>query len=306
MDRPFRFAAVIREAVSAGDWAEKARRLEDSGFDVLLVPGHLTGPRFAPVAAMTAAACATGRLRVGTLVPADGLRHPAVLAREAATVDLLSEGRLELGLGTGWTATDYASAGLVFEPPGVRVDRLAEAVAVLKGLWGDGPFTFHGEHYRITELDRSPRPWSRPHPRLLLGGGPHLLGLAAREADVVDLGTRVRADGTGPDGPDGTDGGRAAFLARIDVVRRAAGDRYDRIELGTGVQQVGVRGRGESWGAAGSFRRDGTPRVLLGTRHDIADTLRHWRDTHDVSYFVLHHERDLDAFTPVVQELAGR
>ncbi|MFI6511521.1 TIGR03621 family F420-dependent LLM class oxidoreductase [Streptosporangium sp. NPDC050855] len=306
MDRPFRFAAVIREAVSARDWAEKARRLEDSGFDVLLVPDHLVGPRFAPVAAMTAAACATGRLRVGTLVLADDLRRPEVLAEQAATVDLLSEGRLELGLGTGWTAADYASAGLAFEPPGVRVDRLAEAVAVLKGLWAEGPFTFHGEHYRITGPERSPRPWSRPHPRLLLGGGdPRLLGLAAREADVVDIGTRVRADGTGT-GTDGADGGRAAFLAGIDVVRRAAGDRYDRIELGTGVHRVGARRREGSWSAAGSFHRDETPRVLLGTRHDIADTLRHWRDAHDVSYFVLHHERDLDAFTPVVQELAGR
>ncbi|MGC5011266.1 TIGR03621 family F420-dependent LLM class oxidoreductase [Streptosporangium sp. DT93] len=304
MDRPFRFAAVIREARSAREWAEKARRLEDSGFDVLLVPDHLVGPRFAPVAAMTAAACATRRLRVGTLVFANDFRHPAVLAKEAATVDLLSEGRLELGLGTGWMAADYASTGLAFEPPRVRVDRLAEAIAVLKGLWAGGPFTFHGEHYRITELDQSPAPWSRPHPRLLLGGGgPRLLGLAAREADVINLGMRVRADGTGPDG---TDGGQAAFLAKIDVVRRAAGDRYDRIELGTSVQQVGIRRRGEPWSAADSSRQDDTPQVLLGTRRDIADKLRHWRDTHDLSYFVLHHERDLDAFTPVVQELSGR
>jgi len=304
MDRPFRFAAVIREAGSARAWAESARRLEGSGFDVLLVPDHLVGPRFAPVAAMTAAACATSRLRVGTLVFANDFRHPAVLAKEAATVDLLSEGRLELGLGTGWMAADYTRAGLAFEPPGVRVERLAEAITVLKGLWADGPFTFHGRHYRITELDQTPKPLSRPHPVLLLGGGgPRMLRLAAREADVINLGMRVRADGTGPDG---TDGGLDAFLAKIDVVRRAAGDRYDRIELGTSVQQLGVRRPGEPWSAADSSRQDETPQVLLGTRQDIADKLRHWRDTHDLSYFVLHHERDLDAFIPVVEELAGR
>ncbi|MBG0829215.1 TIGR03621 family F420-dependent LLM class oxidoreductase [Planomonospora sp. ID67723] len=304
MDRPFRFAAVVREAASGREWASKARRLEDSGFDVLLVPDHLVGPRLAPVAAMTAAACATGRLRVGTLVFANDFRHPAVLAKEAATVDLLSEGRLELGLGTGWMAADYASAGLALDPPGTRVDRLAEAITVLKGLWGDGPFSFQGEHYRIDGLDQRPKPVRRPHPRLLLGGGgPRMLRLAAREADVINLGMRVRADGIGPDG---ADGGLDAFLAKIDLVRRAAAGRYGAIELGTSVQQLGARRPGESWSAADSSRQDETPQVLLGTRQDIVDKLRHWRDTHDLSYFVLHHERDLDAFTPVVEELAGR
>ncbi|GGS63780.1 LLM class F420-dependent oxidoreductase [Planobispora rosea] len=304
MDRPFRFAAVVREAASGREWADRARRLEDSGFDALLVPDHLVGPRFAPVAAMTAAACATSRLKVGTLVFANDFRHPAVLAKEAATVDLLSEGRLELGLGTGWMAADYTAAGLTLDPPGVRVDRLAEAIAVLKGLWGDGPFTFRGAHYRIDGLDQRPKPVRRPHPRLLLGGGgPRVLRLAAREADVINLGMRVRADGTGPDG---ADGGLTAFLAKIDLVRRAAADRYGAIELGTSVQQLGTRRRGEAWSAADSSRQDETPQVLLGTRQDVVDKLRYWRDTHDLSYFVLHHERDLDAFIPVVEELAGR
>ncbi|GAA3445475.1 TIGR03621 family F420-dependent LLM class oxidoreductase [Planomonospora venezuelensis] len=303
MDRPFRFAAVVRQASSGREWAEKARRLEGAGFDVLLVPDHLVGPRLAPVAAMTAAACATSRLKVGTLVFANDFRHPAVLAKEAATVDLLSEGRLELGLGTGWMAADYAAAGLALDPPGTRVDRLAEAIAVLKGLWGDGPFTFRGEHYRIDGLDQHPKPFRRPGPRLLLGGGgPRMLRLAAREADVINLGMRVRADGTGPDG---ADGGLAAFLAKIDVVRRAAAERYGAIELGTSVQQLGERRRDEPWSAADSSRQDETPQVLLGTRGDVADKLRHWRDTHDLSYYVLHHERDLEAFTPVVEELAG-
>ncbi|GII05038.1 TIGR03621 family F420-dependent LLM class oxidoreductase [Planobispora takensis] len=304
MDRPFRFAAVVREAASGREWARKARRLEESGFDVLLVPDHLVGSRFAPVAAMTAAACATGRLRVGTLVFANDFRHPAVLAKEAATVDLLSEGRLELGLGTGWMAADYGAAGLALDPPGTRVDRLTEAITVLKGLWGEGPFTFHGEHYRIDGLDQRPKPVQRPGPRLMLGGGgPRVLRLAAREADVINLTMRVRADGSGPDG---ADGGLDAFLAKIDVVRRAAGDRYGAIELGTSVLRLGGRGRGASWSAADPSRQDETPQVLPGTRADAVDKLRHWRDTHDLSYFVLHHEDDLDAFTPVVEELAGR
>jgi probable F420-dependent oxidoreductase len=301
--RPFRFAAVIRAADSAKEWAGKARRLEDTGFDVLLTPDHLVGPRFAPIAAMMAAACATTRLRVGTLVFANDYRHPALLAKEAATIDVLSEGRLELGLGTGWMAADYEAAGLGFDPPGTRVDRLAEAVAVLKGLWADEPFTFTGRHYRISGLDQRPKPCRRPHPRLLLGGGgPRMLRLAAREADVINLGMRVRADGVGPDG---TDGGLAAFLGKIDVVRAAAADRYDRIELGTSVQQLGVQKEHEAWSAADSSQQGQTPQVLLGSHDEIVAKLRYWRDEHDLSYFVLHNERDLDAFTPIVEELAG-
>jgi probable F420-dependent oxidoreductase len=303
MERRFRFGAVVRQAGSGKAWAEKARRLEGAGFEVLLVPDHLVGPRFAPVAALAAAAAATTLLSVGTLVFANDYRHPAVLAKETATLDVLSDGRLEVGLGTGWMAEDYHRAGLPFDEPGVRVERLAEAVTVLKGLWGDGPFSFAGRHYRIDGLDQEPKPVQRPHPRLLLGGGgPRMLRLAAREADVVNLGMRVRADGTGPDG---SDGGLAAFTAKLRTVREAAGDRYDRLELGTSVMQVGARKQEESWSAADTSRLDETPQVLLGTHNDIVDKLRHWRDEYDISYFVLHHERDLDAFTPIVTDLAG-
>lgn len=302
--RPFRFAAVVRHADSAKAWAEQARRLEGSGFDVLLVPDHLIGTRFAPIAALMAAACATTRLRVGTLVFANDFRHPAVLAKEAATLDLLSEGRLELGLGTGWMAADYAGSGLAFDPPGVRVERLAEAIAVLKGLWADGPFTFEGRHYRIDGLDQHPKPLQRPHPRLLLGGGgPRMLRLAAREADVINLGMRVRPDGTGPDG---ADGGLTAFLSKLATVREAAGERYPHLELGTSIQQLGLRREEAAWSAADSSGQDDTPQVLLGSHRDIADKLGYWRDAHDISYYVLHHERDLPAFTPIAEELSGR
>ncbi|MFB9531978.1 TIGR03621 family F420-dependent LLM class oxidoreductase [Nonomuraea roseola] len=302
--RRFRFAAVVRQAESGKAWADRARRLEATGFDVLLVPDHLVGPRLAPFAAMTAAACATSRLRVGTLVAANDFRHPAVLAKESATLDLLSDGRLELGIGTGWMAADYSAAGLPLAPPGVRVARLAEAVTVLKGLWGEGPFSFSGAHYRIEALDQQPKPVQRPHPRLLLGGGgPRMLTLAAREADVVNLGMRVRADGTGPDG---ADAGLAAFLSKLSLVREAAGERYDRLELGTSIQQVGTAGPVESWSAADPSGQGETPQVLLGTHRDMVDRLRHWRDGYDLSYFVLHHERDLDAFAPIVEELSGR
>ncbi|MEU8360676.1 TIGR03621 family F420-dependent LLM class oxidoreductase [Nonomuraea sp. NPDC048882] len=300
--RRFRFGAVVREAASAKEWADKARRLEETGFDVLLVPDHLVGPRFAPIAALTAAACATTRLRVGTLVFANDFRHPAVLAKETATLDVLSGGRLEVGIGTGWMAGDYAGAGLELAPPGVRIERLREALAVLRGLWGEGPFHFEGRHYRISGLDQRPKPVQRPGPPLVIGaGGARMLRLAAEEADVVNIGTRVLPDGSGPDA---ADGGRPALLAKLAAVREAAGDRYPRLELGTSVMQAGELKPEETWSAADSSALDGTPQVLLGTRHDIADKLRYWRDEHDISYFVVHHERDLAAFEPVVEELA--
>jgi probable F420-dependent oxidoreductase len=303
MNRPFRFAAVLRTAASGEAWAEKARRLEGSGFDALLVPDHLVGARFAPVAALTAAACATSRLRVGTLVFANDFRHPAVLAKEAATLDVLSEGRLEFGIGTGWMARDYDRAGLTLDPPGVRVARLTEAIHVMKGLWRGEPFSYAGEHYRIDGLEQLPVPAQRPYPRLMLGGGgPRMLRLAAREADIVNLTMRVRPDGSGPDT---ADGGPDAFRRKVAVIREAAGNRFGEIELGTSVLRVGGRGDSAAWSAADPSAQAGTPQVLAGDLPEMCEKLRRWRDEHGVSHYVLHDESDLDAFTPIVERLAG-
>lgn len=303
MTRPFRFGAVIRDAESASAWAAKARMLEDSGFDVLLVPDHLVGARFAPVAALTAAACATTRLRVGTLVFANDFRHPAVLAKEAATIDLLSDGRFEMGMGTGWMAQDYERAGLRLDPPGVRISRLAEALTVMKGLWRGGPFSFAGEHYAISGLEQRPLPVRRPHPPIVLGGGgPRMLRLAAREADVVNLTLRVLPDGSAPDTGDA---GPAAFRHKVDIIREAAGPRAAGIELGTSVLRVGPGHRTADWSAAKPSAQEGTPQVLTGDLAEISARMKAWREELGLSYYVLHNEADLEAFLPVARELAG-
>ncbi|MBO2453696.1 TIGR03621 family F420-dependent LLM class oxidoreductase [Actinomadura barringtoniae] len=299
----FRFAAVVRMAESAKGWAEKARRLEDSGFDALLVPDHLTGPRFAPVAALTAAACATTRLKVGTLVFANDYRHPAVLAKEATTLDVLSDGRLEFGLGTGWMASDYDRAGLTLDPPGVRMARLTEAIQVMKGLWRGGPFSFDGEHYRLDCLEQEPVPIQRPGPRLMLGGGgPRMLRLAAREADIVNLTMRVKPDGSGPDT---SDGGLDAFRRKVEIVRTEAATRGRQVELGTSILQIGPAQEKASWSAAAPAAQTDTPQVLTGDTAKICDDLRRWREELGLTYFVLHLEAHLDAFAPVVAALAG-
>lgn len=301
--RPFRFAAVVRQTDSAKAWADRARLLEDSGFSALLVPDHFIGQRFAPLAAMAAAASVTTKLRVGTLVLSNDYRHPVALAKEAATIDVLSDGRLDLGLGTGWLRQDYDRAGVPFDAPKVRFERFQEAVHVLKGLWGEGPFSFQGEHYTIDGLDQEPRPVQRPHPRLLFpGGGTRMLRFAAQEADSINLTLQVKADGSGPEEQDG---GLAAFLKKIDIVREAAGDRFDAIELGTSVQQIGIATKKEDWSYANTSQQGETPQVLVGGLQDILDKLRYWRDEHGLSYYVLHNDKDLEAFMPIVRELAG-
>jgi probable F420-dependent oxidoreductase len=302
--RRFRFGAVVRLASTGDEWTAKARRLEETGFDVMLVPDHIVGPRFGPVAALMAAAAATTRLRIGTLVFANDFRHPVMLAKEAATLDVLSGGRLEFGIGTGWLAQDYRAAGLTLDEPRVRLRRLREALAVLKGAWSGEPFSCEGEHYRVHELVQEPRPVQRPHPPILIGGGgPAMLRLAAAEADIVNLTLRTRPDGSGPDLEDG---GAASFVRKIGLLREAAGPRFDRLEIGTSVMEVGEAGQGRaSWSHADTSRQGGTPQVLHGTVPEMTDKLRRWRDEHGLSYYVLHNETDLDAFTPVVGKLAG-
>lgn len=302
MTRPFRFGAVLRMAGTGKEWAGKARSLESDGFSTLLVPDHLVGPRFSPIAAMTAAACATTTLRVGTLVFANDFRHPAVLAKEAATLDVISDGRLELGLGTGWMAQDYDRAGLTLDTPGIRIARLAESLQVLKGLWAGGPFSYQGDHYSIDGLEQEPTPVQQPGPKIMLGGGgPKMLALAAREADIINLTMRVRADGTGPDT---ADSGAEAFVRKIGLVREAAGERFEKIELGTSVLQIGLGRAPAHWSAANPSAQAGTPQVLTGELSEICDTLRRWREELGISYFVLHNEGDMPSFRQVVAKLA--
>ena len=190
-----------QHARSGKEFTELARKAEALGFSTLFVPDHFVDHELAPTVALAHAAAVTDTLRVGPLVLGNDYKHPVVLAREAATLDLLSDGRLELGIGAGWMTVDYEKAGMPLDSPGVRIARLAESITVLKGLFADGPFTFHGEHYRVTDLDGQPKPVQRPHPPFIIGGGgPKILALAAREAQIVGINANLRSgDGTTPD-----------------------------------------------------------------------------------------------------------
>src|SRR5919106_6731011 len=227
--KPFRFGVNVGRARSRTEWVEKARKLEDLGYSTLTVPDHLAD-LLAPVPAVISAAEATTRLQVGTNVLNNDFRHPVLVAREAATVDLLTEGRLQLGLGAGHMQFEYDQAGLRFDAGSTRVERLAEAVAIVKALLDGEQATFAGRHYRVTDHKIHPLPVQCPHPPLLIGGnGRRLLTLAAKEADIVGLsGITFRRGGTAPD----LSGWRAAGVdERVQLVREAAGDRYDRLAL---------------------------------------------------------------------------
>jgi len=305
---PFRFGVQHARAASAAAWRDLARKTEDLGYSTLLIPDHF-GDQFAPAVALQAVADATTTLRVGPLVVDNDFRHPAVLAKEWATLDVLSDGRVELGIGAGWHGPEYEATGIPFASPGVRVGRLEETVAILKALWSSPDrFTFAGEHYALQALAGRPQPAQRPHPPLLIGGGgPRMLRLAAREADIVALCPVTRADGSGVDVADGDEAGTERKLA---VVREAAGDRFATLEINTLVFVNTVtddtEGTAEEVGARLGTGADEVlrhPHLLVGSVASICETLRERRERFGISYVVI--QRDMEAFAPVVAELAG-
>jgi probable F420-dependent oxidoreductase len=305
--RPFRFGVTAPTPSAGTDWAERARRVEQLGYSILVVPDHFRD-HLAPVPALTAAALATTRLRVGSLVFSNDFRHPAVLAKDAATVDVLSGGRFELGLGAGWLRAEYDQAGIPFDAPGTRVERLEEAVTILKGLLAGERVTFAGRHYAIADLEGRPTPVQRPHPPIAIGGGGRrTLTLAAREASIVGLVPRARRDGSGLDLSDLSD---AATRQKLEWVRSAAGDRFDSLEINALIQAVVVaeqRTAADQLASRFKVARDivlETPYVLLGTIEEMCGTLRQRRERYGISYLTVF-ERDMEAFAPVVARLAG-
>jgi len=307
--RPFRFGVTVPSVAAGPAWAEHARRIEQLGYAILQMPDHFR-EQLAPVPALTAAALATTRLRIGSLVFSNDFRHPVVLAKEAATLDVLSGGRFELGLGSGWLREEYDQAGIPFDAPGTRIERMAETVTIVKGLLAGEPVHFTGRHYTIAGLRGTPTPVQRPHPPLVIGGGgQRLLSLAAREASIVSLVPRARRDGGGLDRGDF---GEAAFRQKIERVRAAAGDRFAGLELHTLIQAVVVTDRRTEAAEplATRFRMDReavleSPYVLIGSIDEICAALESRRDRHGISSVTVF-DRDLEAFAPGVARLAGR
>ncbi|HKZ04045.1 MAG TPA: TIGR03621 family F420-dependent LLM class oxidoreductase [Methylomirabilota bacterium] len=307
--RPFRFGVLTRVAHSREEWLGKARRAEALGYATFLVPDHFRDQVATSVGIMAAAA-ATTTIRVGSMVYDNDFRHPAVIAKDAATLDLLSGGRFELGLGAGWLLPDYSQTGISFDPGQVRVERLEEAVRIITRYLEGGPVTFKGKHYAVTELEGLPRPVQRPRPPLLIGGGgPKILALAARAADIVGIVPRTHADGSGLDT---TDTSPAALDTKVATIRAAAGARFDRLELNVLVQRALVADDpgpalaevAQQWRLEPAQARE-SPFVLAGSVDGIADALEARRARYGISYVTIF-EQFMDDFAPVVTRLAGR
>jgi len=310
-DRRFRFGVGVSKARSRKEFTELARKLEALGYSTMFVPDHFVDHDLAPTVALAHAAAVTDDLRVGPFVLGNDYKHPVVCAREMASLDLLSDGRLELGIGAGWMTADYEKAGMQLDRPGVRIARLAEAITVMKGLFAPGPFTFHGDHYHVTDLDGAPTPVQQPIPFLVGGGGPKVLALAAREAQIVGINANLRSgDGTSPDAAQSLT--PAETDKKIAWVREAAGDRFDDLELQTLVGFVHVTDdpKGILEGIAGAFGVSAdearlAPPCLVGTEDDIVASLEERRARWQISYHVID-ENFVDVFAPIVARLAGK
>lgn len=313
----FRFGVINEHPMGREGWIAHVRRAEALGYATFLIRDHFVpdffGDQFAPFAALMAAACATTTLRVGTIVIDNDYRHPVHLAKEAATLDLLSGGRLELGLGAGWLQKEYEQAGLQYDAPGVRITRLAEALTVLKGLFADGPLTFRGEHYAIDRLEGFPKPAQRPRPPILIGGGNRrILRLAGREADIVGILTTSVASGTVVDATN--ERLPAAVDQKIAWVREGAGERFPAIELSL-IPGVALtddrRGRatrliaGRGWSGVGVEDVLAMPSLLIGTEEEVVADLLARRERYGFSYYIVA-DGDMEAFAPLVARLAGR
>ncbi|HEX5407078.1 MAG TPA: TIGR03621 family F420-dependent LLM class oxidoreductase [Pseudonocardiaceae bacterium] len=313
--RPFRFLATADGNLGVADMTQLARKAEAIGCSAFVWPDHLMG--YAPLPLLAAIAASTERLRVGTFVLNVNLRHPGVLAQELATVDALSGGRLEIGIGAGWNKPEYDAIGIPFEPVGVRIKQLTEAIAILKGCFGEGPFSFAGEYFTITDHQDTPKPAQRPHPPLFLGGGgKRLLTLAGREAQIVGLAPRL-VQGERPR-LEPWSITAAATEEKLGWVRDAAGDRFDDIELNTypsgGPTVITNDPRTEAGRRADRIReRTGveltvdevldSPHVFVGSVRDLTAKFVDLRERFGISSFMID---DLDALAPVVEELAGR
>jgi len=306
--RPFRFGIQASNAASRSEWVDLARRAEGAGFDVLTMPDHF-GDQLAPMPAMMTAAAVTEQLRVCALVFDNDYKHPVVLAKELATMDLLSDGRMEIGLGAGWMQSDYDQSGIAYDSPGVRIDRFLEGLHVVRRAMQPGAFSFSGSHYTITDYDGLPKPVQARPPVLIGGGGKRVLGIAAREADIVGINPSMHAGVINADAFNHMTA--EAVDEKIAIVRAAAGDRMGDIELNiraflVNITDDGAAARSRLAGALGvdASMLETSPFSLIGSPNELIDRLLERRERWGFSYVIVGQD-DVDKFAPVVAALRG-
>jgi probable F420-dependent oxidoreductase len=321
--RPFRFGLQAFASESAGEWFDTVERAEDAGYSTLFSSDHYFGPGtisdatghrpvdLAPVTSIAVAAARTTSLRVGCRVFACDFHHPVVLAKEMATLDLLSEGRLEVGLGAGWVRDEYDGLGVPMERPGLRIAKLAEYVEVLRAHFAGEQMAVDGDFVHVHGFAGRPLPVQQPGPPIMIGGGaPRILGLAGRLADIVSINFDNSSGKLGSASV--MSSGADETASKIGWIRDGAGDRFDalEIEIGAYFVAVGDTASAQLDSMAGRFGVSPAefaahPHALFGSVEQICDTLVERRDRYGASYITVA-QRHLDEFAPVVAALAGR
>jgi probable F420-dependent oxidoreductase len=307
--RPFRFGIQASSAPDRASWVSLAQRAEAAGYDVLTMPDHF-GDQLAPVPAMMTAADATTALRICALVFDNDYKHPVVLGKELATMDVLSEGRVEIGLGAGWMLSDYEQAGIPYDSPGVRIDRFLEGLHIIRQSMGAEPFSFEGKHYTITGYNGLPKPVNGVPKVLIGGGGKRVLGIAAREADIVGINPSMHTGVVGPE--TFMHMSAEAVDEKIAIVRAAAGDRMGDIEMNIRSFLVNVTDDGQgardrlagALGVPADFLSE-SPFALIGSPNELVERLLERRERWGFSYVIVGQE-DVEKFAPVVAQLAGK
>lgn len=307
-DRRFRFGIQLSSASSGADWAAQARKAEDLGYSSLFMPDHF-GDQLAPVPALMAAADATTELKVGALVFDNDYKHPVVLAKELATIDVLSGGRLEVGIGAGWMKSDYDQSGIPMDRPGVRVSRMEEGIAVIKGCFAPGPYSFEGEHYTISGYDGLPKPAQSPPPFLIGGGAKRVLSIAAREAQIVGINPSIHSGQV--DAAAAQNGAAGETDQKLQWVKDAAGAGYADLEINL-LQFAAIvtddrKGTAEMMAPLFGLppeELDTYPHACIGTIDEIAESLEARRERWDASYFVFQGDT-MEPMAPLVAKLTG-
>ena len=295
MHRPFRFGVVTAYTQSHTAWITTARRVEELGYATLLIPDRVSIGSLAPLTALAVAAQATTSLRIGSYVFCNEYRHPVLLAREAATLDLLSGGRFELGLGAGVGPSEFQRIGIPFANAGTRVGHLEETLQVMKQLFTEETVNFSGKYYTITELKGNIRPVQQPHlPLLVAGAGERMLKLAAREADIIAIGSKIAAQGVDP--------ADATLEQKIAWIKEAAGDRFADLELCQTIFDLEITDSGTALSSQpGGWSIPSRP---LTTEQAVAHLLEQ-RERYGFSYLQVS-AGQVENFAPVVARLAGK
>ena len=333
--KPFRFGVQAGTCKTKAKWTEFARRVETNGYDIITMPDHFAD-QLAPIPALMAIASATLSLRIGMLVLDNDFRHPLVLAKELATLDVLSEGRLEIGLGAGWMPSDYEFSGINFDKPSLRIKKLQETITIIRGAFANEQFSFDGAFYKIKNYDGLPKPIQCPMPPLLMGGGgTKMLTLATKEANIISIANtkskdfaadvigrmssmaRSRSDSIDKDSKDISKKSMDSLSAnavdeKVTQIQFLAGDRMPNIELNIRPFMINITkdvksaieilAHGLKTGTQDVLEN---PFALIGPPEKLIDDLLYRRDRWGISYVTVG-PADIDTFAPVVSHLKGK